>query len=78
MSKRTISQNIYEELIDELPEIIVKMLPDEPINLLKYAQRVEKINFAPNLKDDVKLLMEKYLLSDKEYLRTFYKTFRSI
>lgn len=72
MSKRTISQNIYEELINELPEIIVKMLPDEPINLLKYAQRVEKINFAPNLKDDVKLLMEKYLLSDKEYLRTFY------
>lgn len=72
MSKRVISKNVYEELINELPEIIIKMLPDEPINLLKYAQRVEKIHFAPNLKEDVKLLMEQYLLSDKEYLRTFY------
>ena len=41
MSKRLISQNVYDELINELPEIIIKMLPDEPINLLKYAQRVE-------------------------------------
>ena len=72
MSKRLISQNVYDELINELPEIIIKMLPDEPINLLKYAQRVEEIHFAPNLKDDVKSLMKQYLLSDKEYLRTFY------
>ena len=72
MSKKIVSKEVYDELINELPEIIIKMLPDEPINLLKYAQRVEKIRFAPNLKDDVKVLMEKCLLSDKEYLRTFY------
>lgn len=72
MSKRLISKDVLEQVINELPTMIIKMLPDVPEKLLKYAQRVKEVQFAPHLNEDVKTLMKEHLLTDKEYLRTFY------
>lgn len=72
MNRRSISEHILKEIINELPTMIIKMLPDTPEKLLKYAQRVKEVQFAPHLNEEVKTLMKEYLLTDREYLRTFY------
>lgn len=72
MSKRLISKDVLEQVINELPTMIIKMLPDVPEKLLKYAQRVKEIQFAPHLNEEVKVLMKEHLLTDREYLKTFY------
>lgn len=72
MEKRTISIEIYNKVISQIPKAIINMLPEEPIKLLPYAQRVKEISFSSDIKDDLKELMKKHLLSDEEYLKTFY------
>ena len=72
MKRRNISLETYNKIKDRLPIEIINMLPEEPLNLLQYATRVNKINISPNVDKDTANLTEKYLLSDEEYLRTFY------
>ena len=72
MERRNISLETYNKIKDRLPIEIINMLPEEPLNLLQYATRVNKINISPNVDKDTANLMEKYLLSDEEYLITFY------
>lgn len=72
MERRHISIETYKNIQNRLPIEIVNMLPEKPLNLLKYATRVTKINIAPNVDKETAKLMEKYLLSDEEYLVTFY------
>ena len=38
MEKRQIGQDVYNRVIKNIPEIIIKMLPDNPKELLKYAK----------------------------------------
>lgn len=72
MKKRIINKDVYDRVIKEIPEVIIKMLPEEPEKLLKYAKRVEEIQFSDGIQDNVKQLMKEHLLSDEEYLKTFY------
>lgn len=72
MERRSISLETYNKIENRLPIEIVNMLPEEPVKLLKYATRVVKINIAPNINDNTAKLMEEYLLSDEEYLLTFF------
>ncbi len=72
MEKRQIKQDVYEKVIKSIPEIVIEMLPDNPRELLKYARRVKNIRFSDGISEEVKILMQKYLLSDEEYLKTFY------
>lgn len=72
MEIRNITFETYNKIKNRLPIEIINMLPEEPIELLKYATRVIKINIAPNIDEDTAELMKKYLLSDEEYLVTFY------
>lgn len=72
MERRNITFETYNKIKNRLPIEIINMLPEEPIELLKYATRVIKINIAPNIDEDTAELMKKYLLSDEEYLVTFY------
>ena len=72
MDRRNISLETYNKIKDRLPIEIINMLPAEPIELLKYATRVIEISIAPNIDENTANLMNKYLLSDEEYLVTFY------
>lgn len=72
MGKRTITKEIFDKVILQIPKKIIDMLPEEPINLLPYAKRMDKISFSSNITDDLKKLMTKYLLTDEEYLKTFF------
>lgn len=72
MERRNISLETYNKIKNRLPIEIINMLPEEPLKLLKYATRIVKINISPNIDDDTAKLMEEYLLSDKEYLLTFF------
>ncbi len=73
MERRNISKDILDKVLPEIPHTIIEMLPDSPKNLLKYAFRVKEINFSASIKDEkIKTLMKEYLLSDEEYLKTFY------
>lgn len=72
MKRRNISLETYNKIKNRLPIEIINMLPEEPLKLLKYATRIVKINISPNIDDDTAKLMEEYLLSDEEYLLTFF------
>ena len=73
MEKRKISKDILDKILPKIPHTILDMLPDSPENLLKYASRVKEINYSSSIKDEnIKNLMREYLLSDEEYLKTFY------
>lgn len=72
MERRNISLETYNKIKDRLPIEIINMLPEEPFELLKYATRIVKINIAPNIDENTAKLMEEYLLSDEEYLLTFF------
>lgn len=72
MERRSISIDIYNKVKERLPIEIINMLPDKPLNLLKYATRVFEINISPNVDDNTAKLMKEHLLSDEEYLVTFY------
>lgn len=72
MERRNISLETYNKIKNRLPIEIINMLPEEPLKLLKYATRIVKINISPNIDDDTAKLMEEYLLSDEEYLLTFF------
>lgn len=72
MGRRKVSKEVYDKIIKNISTEIINMLPDKPENLLKYATRVEKINVSKGVSDEVKQLMEQHLLSDEEYLKTFY------
>ncbi|MBR2708639.1 MAG: zeta toxin family protein [Clostridia bacterium] len=73
MEKRVISHEVLKSVLPQMPKMIINMLPDTPENLLKYAERVKQISFSSSIKDEeIKKLMKKYLLSDEEYLKTFF------
>ena len=72
MERRKISEEILKKVEKDLPTEIVKMLPESPKELLKYADRVVEIQFSDNIKEEVKNLMKEHLLNDEEYLKTFY------
>lgn len=72
MERRNISLETYNRIKDRLPIEIINMLPEKPFELLKYATRIVKINIAPNIEENTAKLMEEYLLSDEEYLLTFF------
>ena len=72
MERRQISVEIYNKIINEVPEQIIKMLPEEPEKLLKYAKRKKEIQFSKNVDEHTKILMKEKLLSDEEYLKTFF------
>lgn len=72
MERRKISIDTYSKIIKILPEKIKNMLPEEPLKLLEYATRVEKMQVSSNVDKDTEKLMQEHLLSDEEYLRTFY------
>lgn len=72
MERRQISIEIYNKIINEVPEQIIKMLPEKPENLLKYAKRKKEIKFSKNVDEHTKILMKEKLLTDEEYLKTFF------
>lgn len=72
MGRRNISIDTFNKIKDRLPLEIINMLPEEPVSLLRYATRVEKINISSTIDDDTAKLMQEYLLTDEEYLITFY------
>lgn len=72
MERRAISKEIYNKVIDVIPERIIEMLPDKPENLLRYATRIKEVQFSKNVTEDTKKLMLENLLSDEEYLKTFF------
>ena len=72
MERRKISIDTYYKIIKILPEKIKNMLPEEPLKLLEYATRVKKMQVSSNVDKDTEKLMQEHLLSDEEYLRTFY------
>lgn len=72
MERKTISKQVYEKVVKNIPKSIIQMLPDKPENLLKYATRVKELQFSKGISDSVKQLMKEHLLSDEEYLKTFY------
>ncbi|MGN1300811.1 MAG: zeta toxin family protein [Clostridia bacterium] len=72
MERREISKEVYNRVIDLIPKEIINMLPEEPEKLLPYATRVCKMQVSAGINDEVKQLMEEHLLSDEEYLKTFY------
>ena len=73
MERRNISEDVLKEVLKEIPKTIIDMLPETPEKLLKYATRVKEIYFSPSIKDDnIKKLMKEHLLSDKEYLKSFF------
>ena len=72
MERRPISKEVYEKVITLIPQEIIKMLPEEPEKLLPYATRVKEIQASAGINDDIKDLMQSHLLSDGEYLKTFY------
>ena len=75
MERRSISKEVYNKVIKSIPKEIINMLPEEPEKLLNYATRVNEIQVSPGIKDYVKKLMKEYLLSDEEYLKTFFYVF---
>lgn len=72
MERRNISKETYNKVIKTIPKKIIEMLPESPEKLLQYATRVVKIQISPGIDDNTKKLMEEHLLSDEEYLKTFY------
>lgn len=72
MERRTISEDVYNKVIKLIPQEIINMLPDKPEKLLPYATRVKEMQVSVGIKEDVKQLMQEHLLSDEEYLKTFY------
>lgn len=73
MEKRTIEQRILMNTLPKIPKMIINMLPDTPEHLLKYAERVKKIIYSPSIEDEtIKKLMKAHLLTDEEYLKTFF------
>lgn len=72
MKRRTISIDTYNKIKDKLPKEIINMLPEKPEKLLNYATRLIEINISPTVDDNTAKLMREYLLSDEEYLMTFY------
>lgn len=72
MERREISKEIYNRVIEKIPEIILNMLPEDPEKLLKYATRIKEVQFSKNVDENTKKLMLEKLLSDEEYLKTFY------
>ena len=74
MEKREIKIEVYNKIKKEIPEIIIQMLPEEPVKLLKYAKRVKEIKFSNGIDENIKEKMKQYLLSDEEYLKTFFYT----
>ncbi len=72
MERREILKEVYNKIINEIPEQIIDMLPDRPENLLKYATRIKEVQFSKNVTESTKKLMLEKLLSDEEYLRTFF------
>ena len=81
MERRKISKEVYDKIIKQIPNKIIEMLPDKPENLLRYATRIKEVQFSKNVDEPTKKLMKEKLLSDEEYLRTFFfvincKTFK--
>ena len=72
MERREISKDLYDKIIKQIPKKIIEMLPDKPENLLKYATRIKEVQFSKNVDEPTKKLMKEKLLSDEEYLRTFF------
>lgn len=73
MEKRNVPKEVLDKVLSKVPQTIIDMLPDTPQNLLKYAERVKEINFSSSIKDEnIKKLMKEHLLSDEEYLKTFF------
>ena len=72
MDRRNISFNVYNKIVKCIPKKIIEMLPENPENLLSYATRVREINISPGIDEDTKVMMKKHVLSDEEYLKTFY------
>lgn len=72
MERRSISKEVYDKVIKTIPEEIINMLPEEPEKLLPYATRVKEMQVSAGINDDLKDLMQEHLLSDEEYLKTFY------
>lgn len=75
MERRNISVEVLDKILPNLPAQIIKMLPEEPAELLPYATRVKEVQFSDNIPEDVKELMRNHLLSDEEYLKTFFYCF---
>ena len=72
MERRKISKEVYDKIIKQIPNKIIEMLPDKPENLLRYATRIKEVQFSKNVDEPTKKLMKEKLLSDEEYLRTFF------
>ena len=72
MERRTISKEVYGRVISLIPQEIIDMLPEKPEKLLPYATRTKEVQVTTGINDDVRDLMQEYLLSDEEYLKTFF------
>ena len=71
MERRTISKEVYGRVISLIPQEIIDMLPENPEKLLPYATRTKEVQVTTGINDDVRDLMQEYLLSDEEYLKLF-------
>lgn len=72
MNKRKISNEILNETLENISSEILNTLPSKPEKLLNYAVRLEKPNISPNIKQEIKEMMIDNLLSDEEYLATYF------
>lgn len=74
---RGISEEILNELLQELNPDFIKALPDTPQEILKFARR--RVN--PYISENISELLAKQMLekrqSDKEYLLTLFKSMTS-
>ena len=61
MERKTISKQVYEKVVKNIPKSIIQMLPDKPEKLLKYATRVKELQFSKGISDSVKQLMKEHL-----------------
>lgn len=64
-----------DNLVDALqitPQIVLDYLPTKPEKLLGYIKRLKTPNISPNIPANIKQMMLENLLSDKEYISTFF------
>lgn len=72
MPKRKLSTEVLKKALEIVPQRIKSSLPDTPENLLEYAIRLDPPNISSNIDPKVKDMMLDHLLSDEEYLATYF------
>ncbi len=70
-NKVNMTEHELNQALLRTPQVIIKSLPEEPKNLLKYITRLKEPTISPNIKPEVKKMMLDNLLNNTEYISTF-------